>query len=35
MQYGSFGEGLSGENDTIETQRENEAIQHVVAKTSK
>ena len=36
MQYGSFGEqALSGENETVETQRENEAIQTVVAKTSK
>lgn len=35
MQYGSFGEGLNGEHDTIEAQRENEAIQNVVAKTSK
>jgi len=35
MQYGSFGEqALSGENETVETQRENEAIQTVVAKTS-
>jgi hypothetical protein len=34
MQYGSFGEGLNGEHDTIEAQRENEAIQNVVAKTS-
>ncbi|KAF4976570.1 hypothetical protein FZEAL_6781 [Fusarium zealandicum] len=35
MQYGSFGDqALSGENDTLETQRENEALQRVVAKTS-
>jgi hypothetical protein len=36
MQYGSFGDqSMNGENETIETQRENEAIQTVVAKTSK
>lgn len=36
MQYGSFGDqGLTGENDTLEVQRENEALQRVVAKTSK
>ncbi|KPM34489.1 hypothetical protein AK830_g12077 [Neonectria ditissima] len=35
MQYGSFGDqGLTGENDTLEVQRENEALQRVVAKTS-
>ncbi|KAM5342790.1 hypothetical protein ACJ41O_013756 [Fusarium nematophilum] len=35
MQYGSFGDqALSGENDTLEAQRENEALQRVVAKTS-
>jgi hypothetical protein len=34
MGYGSFGEGINGENDTVEAQRENEAIQNVVAKTS-
>ncbi|KAI5459384.1 late endosomal/lysosomal adaptor and MAPK and MTOR activator-domain-containing protein [Mariannaea sp. PMI_226] len=35
MQYGSFGDqGLAGENDTLEAQRENEALQRVVAKTS-
>jgi hypothetical protein len=33
MQYGSFGE--HGEHDTIEAQREDEALQNVVAKTSK
>lgn len=35
MQYGSFGDHLSGENDAVETQRENEAIQNVVAKTTR
>jgi hypothetical protein len=36
MQYGSFGDqSLNGENDTLEAQRENEALQRVVAKTSK
>jgi hypothetical protein len=36
MQYDSFGDqALNGENDTIETQRENEALQRVVAKTSR
>jgi hypothetical protein len=36
MQYGSFGDGtLNGEGDTAEAQRENEALQRVVAKTSK
>ncbi|KAK7421654.1 hypothetical protein QQX98_002121 [Neonectria punicea] len=36
MQYGSFGDqGMTGENDTLEVQRENEALQRVVAKTSK
>ncbi|KAF4966227.1 hypothetical protein FSARC_6112 [Fusarium sarcochroum] len=35
MQYGSFGDqAISGENDTLEAQRENEALQRVVAKTS-
>ncbi|KAF4985676.1 hypothetical protein FDECE_16399 [Fusarium decemcellulare] len=35
MQYGSFGDqALGGENDTLEAQRENEALQRVVAKTS-
>ncbi|EGR44669.1 uncharacterized protein TRIREDRAFT_111991 [Trichoderma reesei QM6a] len=35
MQYGSFGDGtLNGEGDTAEAQRENEALQRVVAKTS-
>ncbi|RSL55456.1 hypothetical protein CEP54_009340 [Fusarium duplospermum] len=35
MQYGSFGDqSLNGENDTLEAQRENEALQRVVAKTS-
>lgn len=36
VQYGSFGDGaLNGEGDTAEVQRENEALQRVVAKTSK
>lgn len=36
MQYGSFGDQhMSGENDTLEVQRESEALQRVVAKTSK
>lgn len=36
MQYGSFGDAaLNGEGDTAEAQRENEALQRVVAKTSK
>ena len=35
-QYGSFGDqALMGENDTVETQRENEALQRVVARTSR
>lgn len=34
MQYGSFGDQVT-ENDTLEAQRENEALQRVVAKTSK
>ncbi|KAL6853193.1 hypothetical protein J3F83DRAFT_512582 [Trichoderma novae-zelandiae] len=35
MQYGSFGDGaLNGEGDNAEAQRENEALQRVVAKTS-
>ncbi|KAF7561684.1 hypothetical protein G7046_g2463 [Stylonectria norvegica] len=35
MQYGSFGDqNLTGENDTLEAQRENEALQRVVASTS-
>ncbi|KAL7931519.1 hypothetical protein V8C35DRAFT_282517 [Trichoderma chlorosporum] len=35
MQYGSFGDAaLNGEGDTAEAQRENEALQRVVAKTS-
>lgn len=35
MQYGSFGDqAMAGENDTVEAQRENEALQRVVAKTS-
>ncbi|CAM1505756.1 Fc.00g113930.m01.CDS01 [Cosmosporella sp. VM-42] len=35
MQYGSFGDqNLAGENDTLEVQRENEALQRVVARTS-
>ncbi|KAF4121409.1 hypothetical protein GMORB2_1816 [Geosmithia morbida] len=35
VQYGSFGEqGINGDNDTLETRRETEAIQNVVAKTS-
>jgi hypothetical protein len=36
MQYGSFGDGaMNGDVDTNEAQRENEALQRVVAKTSK
>jgi hypothetical protein len=36
VQYGSFGDAaLNGEGDTAEVQRENEALQRVVAKTSK
>lgn len=34
MQYGSFAEGHGGD-DSIEAQRENEALQQVVAKTSR
>ncbi|KAF4961300.1 hypothetical protein FGADI_318 [Fusarium gaditjirri] len=35
MQYGSFGDqAINGENDTLEAQRENEALQRVIAKTS-
>lgn len=34
MQYGSFGDQGLTENDTLEAQRENEALQRVVAKTS-
>ncbi|KAI9150263.1 hypothetical protein HJFPF1_10022 [Paramyrothecium foliicola] len=35
MQYGSFGDGaLNGDVDTNEAQREHEALQRVVAKTS-
>lgn len=35
MQYGSFGDqAINGENDTLESQRENEALQRVIAKTS-
>src|SRR5690242_1907754 len=35
MQYGSFGDqAINGENDTVEAQRENEALQRVIAKTS-
>ncbi|KAL6889121.1 hypothetical protein GGI43DRAFT_225569 [Trichoderma evansii] len=35
VQYGSFGDAaLNGEGDTAEVQRENEALQRVVAKTS-
>jgi hypothetical protein len=35
MQYGSFGDQGLTENDTLEAQRESEALQRVVAKTSK
>ncbi len=35
MQYGSFGDPALGGDETIEAQRENEALQRVVAKTSK
>lgn len=35
MQYGSFGDAAMGGDDTVEAQRENEALQRVVAKTSK
>ncbi|GJN73777.1 late endosomal/lysosomal adaptor and MAPK and MTOR activator domain-containing protein [Purpureocillium lilacinum] len=34
MQYGSFGDPALGGDETIEAQRENEALQRVVAKTS-
>lgn len=34
-QYGSFGEPALSGDDTLEAQRENEALQRVVAKTSK
>lgn len=34
MQYGSFAEAHSGD-DSVEAQRENEALQQVVAKTSR
>ncbi|KAF5628244.1 uncharacterized protein FTJAE_8861 [Fusarium tjaetaba] len=35
MQYGSFGDqAINGENDTLEAQRELEALQRVIAKTS-
>jgi hypothetical protein len=36
IQYGSFGDhAVNGESDTVEVQRENEAIQHVISRTSK
>lgn len=35
LQYGSFGDPAMGDDETIEAQRENEALQRVVAKTSK
>lgn len=35
MQYGSFGDqAINGENDTLKSQRENEALQRAIAKTS-
>ncbi|RDA89692.1 hypothetical protein CP533_5257 [Ophiocordyceps camponoti-saundersi (nom. inval.)] len=34
MQYGSFGDGVLGGDDSLEAQREMEALQRVVAKTS-
>lgn len=35
MQYGSFGEQqMNGQDDPLETQREIEALQRVVARTS-
>jgi len=35
IQYGSFGDhAVNGESDTVEVQRENEAIQHVISRTS-
>lgn len=35
LQYGSFGEqNLTGQDDDMEAQREMEALQRVVAKTS-
>lgn len=35
-QYGSFGEpNLNGDQDSVEAQRESEALQRVVVKTSK
>ncbi|PHH85970.1 hypothetical protein CDD83_10926 [Cordyceps sp. RAO-2017] len=34
MQYGSFGDAALGGDDTLEAQRETEALQRVVAKTS-
>lgn len=35
MAYGGFGDGAVGGDDTLEAQRETEALQQVVAKTSK
>lgn len=36
IQYGSFGDSvLNGDSETAEAQRETEALQRVVAKTSK
>jgi hypothetical protein len=35
VQYGSFGEPAMSGDDTVEAQRESEALQRVVAKTSK
>lgn len=35
MQYGSFNDPAMGGDDTLEAQREHEALQRVVAKTSK
>lgn len=35
MQYGSFGDPAMGGDDTLEAQREAEALQRVVAKTTK
>ncbi|RBQ96535.1 hypothetical protein VDGD_20223 [Verticillium dahliae] len=35
IHYGSFGDqSMSGQEDPVEVQRENEALQRVVAKTS-
>jgi hypothetical protein len=35
MQYGSFADGNIDGDDSVETQRENEALQRVVARASR